>query len=688
MMKSVEDTEKQILFVDQIGFVSLLYIFPLSSSLKEIWYFEPISPFFQRLLERIQKIGLVTINIYRVNYNISRIRDNAGRNEFGNIRHSILELCKRIKEEKLVGQPLIKEMGQDWSSSKLLLHFGQLIEKEVNEECLRINLIKWIVQTQLSGDLPHYSVLIKRRQWFSYIKKYADSEGIILRAYTYWNPFDFFSKFFRIVNKIISPLLGRVFNNPVRFFLKSVNSSSKSAQKTMSKQSSKYTVAINYWYRTLSFDPKMRSEFFWLNGSRIPPSEILLYNYISDTPIDTETHKQLKTRNIKVLGSCPGIPKWIPTSLAVTTFLHVFFNILKYWFVSLAQKQCDSSYYLYQTIVLAVQYSYWYDFLITNRVRINIGTQNTSMAQAIAMDLLGIVSCSFQYSASNLCYPHHKLSSGDDVFFMFSSAFEEVWRSVESPVQNYVKVGYIYDSSFQETRNSVNINAIKNDLRSHGAKFIICYFDENSADQWSQMGSNKESAEDYEYLIQWLFEDLSLGLVFKPKKFSDLFQRIGETSKLIQKAESTGRCKFFADNFGNMISPAEVSLISNICIGQIAGITATMEACLVGVPSLIMDKGNLNFHPFYSWTNDRIIFNDWNDLRAAVEQFREDPQKYPDFGNWASDINTLDPYQDGKASLRMGSYIGWVYDALKAGESKQFALQSANEKFHSQWGNH
>ena len=67
--------------------------------------------------------------------------------------------------------------------------------------------------------------------------------------------------------------LGIIFNNPVRFFLKSGNSSSKTAQKTISKQSSKFTVAINYWYRTLSFDPKVKSEFFWLNGSRIPPSE-------------------------------------------------------------------------------------------------------------------------------------------------------------------------------------------------------------------------------------------------------------------------------------------------------------------------------------------------------------------------------------------------------------------------------
>jgi len=334
-----------------------------------------------------------------------------------------------------------------------------------------------------------------------------------------------------------------------------------------------------------------------------------------------------------------------------------------------------------------IDFAFWYDFYTLNRVRINIGTQNTTMGQALAMDALGIVSCSFQYSASNIFYPHYHLTAGEDVFFMFSSVFEEVWRNAESPVENYIKVGFIYDDVFQKIRNSARIDEIKNDLRNHGVDFILCFFDENSVERWDYGSSHKEAAEDYEYILQWLLEEPSLGLIFKPKKFSDLFQRIGDTSNLFKQAQETGRCKMFDDNFGNNISPAEAALIADVCIGKLTGVTAGLEAQLIGSPSILIDIDQFHTHPLYSATSKDFIFNDWKILRLAVEKYRTNPAAYPELGNWGNELKNLDPYQDGKASLRMGSYIGNVYDALKSGKSKKTALQVANEKFQSQWSN-
>jgi hypothetical protein len=269
---------------------------------------------------------------------------------------------------------------------------------------------------------------------------------------------------------------------------------------------------------------------------------------------------------------------------------------------------------------------------------------------------------------------------------MFSPTFEKIWRKVESPVENYVNVGFIYDNVFKKIRNSDRIDEIKNELRNHGVDFILCFFDENSLARWNA-SSHKQSSQDYEYLLQWLLEEPSLGLIFKPKKFSDLFQRIGNTSKLIEHAQETGRCKMLDDNLGNTISPAEAALIADVCIGKLKGVTAALEAQLIGTRSLLIDTEQFHFHPFYSWPTKDVIFSDWKSLRSAIEKYRTNPTAYPELGKWGSELNDLDPFQDGKASLRMGSYIGNVYDALKSGKSKKIALQIANEKFQSQCSN-
>jgi hypothetical protein len=670
--------EKQILFVDQIGVTSILKIIILFRSAKSIWYFEPITPFFQRFLDGIQKIGLFPADIHQVNYHIGQIRNDNGANGFGDCRRLILNLCKQIKQEQLLQNPLIKGMGKEWTPSKLLLYFEQLTEKEVNEEYLRIGLTKWILQTKLSVNLEQGVLLIKRRQWFSYIKEYADSNGIGLVPYLSW---DFSIKFFKRLTFYVSKLLKQFSLQP-----KKTSVSSSTSKKRLSEHFSKTTVAINYWHRTLNFDSMERSEFFWIEKSGIPMSDILLYNYVSSNPIASEIQQQLDQRGIRLLGNCPGVPSYKFTPLILTTIIRNFRKIIKIWFVTLIKKQKASFYYLTHLIQLAIEFAQSYDFYTINQVRINIGTHNTTVGQTLAMDALGIVSCSFQYSAANICYPHYRLTAGEDVFFMFSSSFEDVWRIVEAPVANYVKVGFIYDAAFQEVRSSDRMDVIRRDLQNHGVKFILCFFDENSVDKWGTLGSHKEAADDYEYLLQWLSEDPTLGMIFKPKRFMDLFQRIGNTSKLIKQAEATGRCKMIHDNYGNSFSPGEVALIADTCIGKVSGVTAALEARLIGTPTVLIDTANLYFHPFYSWATEDVLFNDWKALRSSVEQFRANPESHPKFGDWGVELDGMDHFQDGKASLRMGSYIGNVYDALKSGKSKQFALQSANENFQSQLG--
>jgi hypothetical protein len=352
-----------------------------------------------------------------------------------------------------------------------------------------------------------------------------------------------------------------------------------------------------------------------------------------------------------------------------------------------ARGEWVSLYYIYRLLVLAIDYAYWYDFYAANRVRVNVGTINTSVGQVLALDALNGISVAYQYSVSNLLSPTTLLSAGENVQFVFSPVFERLWRCIEAPVDNFVHTGFIYDSAIREVRDCDRVVETRKELQDNGARFILCFFDENSVNRWNIPSPDEEAADDYEYLLKWLLAGPTLGIVFKPKKFTNLFQRIARVSGLIDQARQTGRCEFLpSDTFYGSIFPAEAALMADVCIGKLLGSTAAFEACLAGVPTVLIDTEGFRSHPFHAWGRGRVVFDDWESLRVAIEQYCAAPAAHPEFGDWLPGLNELDPFRDGQASLRMGLYIHWIFEALKRGVSKQAALAMAAEQFAQRWG--
>jgi hypothetical protein len=437
----------------------------------------------------------------------------------------------------------------------------------------------------------------------------------------------------------------------------------------------------------LSFDPTERSEFFWLNGSGIPYSEVVLYDFVSDNPLDPETLEEINARGIRLLGRGPGIPAWQPTKRMAKVRRRMRLKLIRGVFSCLVRGHMISRYYIAKLWALAQAYVYWYDFYAANRVRVNVGTVNTGVAQTLALDALNGVSVAYQYSASNIISPTTMLSGGENVQFVFSQVFEQLRDRTEAPVDNFVHTGFIYDSAIQAVHCLDQVAERRKQLQDNGARFILCFFDENSQNRWDLNSSAEDAANDYEFLLRWLLADSTLGMIFKPKTSTTLFQRIARISGLIEQARQTGRCMFLTSEYvvGN-VYPAEAASIADVCIGMLVGTTAGLEARLAGVPTLLIDNQGFRSHPFYAWGYGRVVFDDWESLCAAVEQYRAAPEVHPEFGDWSPGLNDLDPFQDGQASLRMGLYIRWVYDALKRGASKEAALRMATDKFEQRWG--
>ena len=680
---SSPSTPSRTVFVDRMGPAALLRLLGLRRSLRAIWYFDAASPVLLRLISWSQRLGLLRAEVRQVEHNIGHVRDDSGKFEWDRLWGYIREVGMKIKKERTLTDPLVRRMAPTWELAKVATYFEKKIEYELRDDCYRIGLVEWMARSQLGVEPSNCILVLERRQWYPYIRDLARSRGMATASYL--DPrgglakaipvaFKAFDRGLLLLKGLASSVLRRA-----RF-----TGTPRPESMAATAVARGPAIGIRYYFRSLSLDPSVRSEFFWLQGSDIPYSDVLLYDYVTDVPLDAETTARLREQGIRLLGRGPGVPTWRPTPRMYPVLFRVMSRLARGLFASWARGQWVSPYYLRQLVVLGLDYSYWYDFYEANGVRVNVSAMhNLKVSQVLALDALNGVSAVYQYASSIICLAASYLYAGEDVVFVFSPAFEKLWHKIRAPVRSIVPVGFIDDGAVSHLRTLRRPEELRGDLESHGARFVLSYFDENSTDRWNNCCSDEQSADDYEFLLRWLLADPYLGIVFKPKKATNLLQRIQRVKGLVDEAMATGRCKFLmGETVIGGIFPAEAALAADICIGRPG--TAALESRLAGVPSLMVDLDGFRDAIYQSWGRGTVVFDDWPSLRAAVERYRDDPEGYSELGDWSPGIDEIDPFRDGNASRRIGLYVKLIYDSLNRGASREEALAKAAEQYAGQ----
>jgi hypothetical protein len=114
--------------------------------------------------------------------------------------------------------------------------------------------------------------------------------------------------------------------------------------------------------------------------------------------------------------------------------------------------------------------------------------------------------------------------------------------------------------------------------------------------------------------------------------------------------------------------------------------TAGMEAALAGVPSLLLDREGFTVSPLYRLGVGSVVFQDWEGLWKACQQHWSTPEGIPGFGDWSSMLEELDPFRDGRAAERMGTYIQWLLQGFQAGLGRETVMADAAERYCNLWG--
>ena len=91
---------------------------------------------------------------------------------------------------------------------------------------------------------------------------------------------------------------------------------------------------------------------------------------------------------------------------------------------------------------------------------------------------------------------------------------------------------------------------------------------------------------------------------------------------------------------------------------------------------------------FYKWAKNKVIFNNIEKMKTAIENYKSDPSRYNDIGLWDKNyINSLDPFRDKKGHYRIGEYINSLLEGYDQGLKKNEVIKIANANFASKWGN-
>jgi len=273
-----------------------------------------------------------------------------------------------------------------------------------------------------------------------------------------------------------------------------------------------------------------------------------------------------------------------------------------------------------------------------------------------------------------------------DIVFGFSDLTADVERRSGSTAQYHVTTGYLGDHRIPLLRESAQ--EIRQGLQSNGAKHIMAFFDENSREDARWHLSHQDMQENFRFLLQKVLDEPWFGLVIKPKLPRHLRSRLGPVAEMLNRAEATGRCRVFDDGgFRGFHPPTAAALAVDIAVhGHLSAATAGVESALAGIPTLLLDTEGWGTSRFYELGVGKTVFTTWESLWSACLESWSDTSDSTDMGDWSMMLDEIDPFRDGRAAERMGTYLHWLLESFKNGADRAVAMADAAQRYGELWG--
>lgn len=445
-------------------------------------------------------------------------------------------------------------------------------------------------------------------------------------------------------------------------------------------------VAVEYYGHFNLNQPERHSDLFFWQRSPLSGGDVLVTFPHPQDPLDEAKWAALREHGISAIALHPRAT----TLQSVPVFVHR----PRLARVEAAppgpgalRKGPEAKWLRQQVERFSVLLEYWAELFASQNVKVYVTWYRYDAnlcAIAEALRQLGGVTAVYQRALE--VGPSPEFAIDADLMFGYSPRDADVDRRSGSVIPYHVAVGYFGDHRFPLVRESAQ--AVRGELKKHGAEFILAFFDENSADDPRWHTGHQFQRENYAFLLEKLLAEPRLGLVVKPKVPRSLRRRLGPVARLLERAEATGRCHVYEGGaLHGSYPPATGALAADLAVhGHLCAATAGLEAALAGVPTLLLDREGWHVSPLYRLGVGRVVFTDWETLWKAVKEHRTTPGGIPGLGDWTPMIAEFDPFRDGRAAERMGTYLQWVIEGFKDGLDRDAVLADAAERYCARWG--
>jgi len=622
------------------------------------------------------------------------LRDEKGGSILIRSYKDIRTICRKIREKELVKNKLILEFGKHFNYDKLILFFERCAAEEIRELIVFLNAGLWHKREHIPEEKGSIVFLIERGLFYKYLSEYAKTLNINTKYYPAIVRLPFW-KYLKSVRKMIKIKFAAFFKYPKH---KEKPENRSLNDKLIKEEGIPPCIGTSYSGKSVESNLKKRSDFFWFLSSDIPREAILIYFDAIDVPAPQEINlDKMIDMGIRFISlrsktdSLKKMPFWSPKNLFRKERDYFIKSFFKIYFSNVIKMNFAQVFYINNIVYFILKYAYWYDFFRTNNIKINVSSHlyfRESYPKIVALEKSGGINVACQYS--NVEYINHNHSIITDVLFLFGSNYRWTVEDSKSAVNNIVYSGYITDHSFNRVKE--DSQKLRKQLIKKGAKFIICFFDENSSDDVMSTLSKDRLLFIYERLLSLILADKSLGLICSPKnvnvyKSNIRFSRkMPEMQRIIEEVESTGRFVSMGGTRQPHNYPTEVAQAADLCIGLLLGGTAILESYLSGTPSIFIDMEKLYALEIYKWGKGRVVFDDINEMLNTIKKYRENPNSVQGFGDLSSWVENKDPFKDGNASLRIGQYIKWLHERILDGDTKHNAIEYANQIYEDVWG--
>lgn len=445
-------------------------------------------------------------------------------------------------------------------------------------------------------------------------------------------------------------------------------------------------VAVQYYGHFNLRDPGKYSDFFFWQQSDLPGARLLgLFGFPQD-PLTPERAQEMARHGIRGLAT-----RYRATTLrgpAVFSDSRLTRRIADcVRAASYLRLPAEAQWINTQALLFRAQSDYWSRLFAANNVKVyttwyKYNADHCAIAAAI-QDLDGVLAI-YQRSYEGNPTPQATLST--DILFAFSAEGARIEALQGSRIDYCVTTGYLGDHRFALVRDDAQ--ALRASLHRQGATRIAAYFDEGSFPD-SRWGLGHERLRHhYAHLLEQVLTDPELGLVLKPKTPRTLRARLGPVVGLLDRALATGRCVIFESGVvQGSIPPAQAAQAADLAIhGSVASATAAVEAGLAGVRTVLIDDDGWTMSPLYRLEKGRVVFDDWDALWSAWKDHRARAGGVPGFGDWSPLLDELDPFRDGRAAERMGTYLKWLVEGYADGLPRSTVLADAAERYCKAWG--